>query len=243
MSNEFFDSDEEVVNADELNNYKGLYGEENQEEEERYFEGGAHFPYRWLCDRLEGINRQNRERGNMTILTSESSTKSNKPAVAINVEDFSYSKNIKKNVSTKDTNKAPSLSILNSGNSLSNMMENNFLSFLNENINQNNKSRNVNMVDNVYKNETAYEKIKPEAKINILHNGIITMNENKVISSPAKKQIMSTFKKENKKPNDNMHIFTSYTNELMKKGNIFKDKHREKNPVLINHEFFESHTK
>lgn len=48
------DSEENVAQGEEVNNYKGLfYGD--QEEEERYFDYGAHFPYKELCRRLEKV--------------------------------------------------------------------------------------------------------------------------------------------------------------------------------------------
>jgi hypothetical protein len=48
------DSENEEVNEDDLNNYRG-YFHEQEETEEKYFEHGAHFPYKYLVKKLEEI--------------------------------------------------------------------------------------------------------------------------------------------------------------------------------------------
>ena len=47
-------SDQENINK--INNYKGIFGNEESEEEQRYFEYGSHFPYNWMCERLEELS-------------------------------------------------------------------------------------------------------------------------------------------------------------------------------------------
>ena len=39
--------------GEEIENYKGIYFNNDEKEEQRYFEGGAHFQYKDLCKRLE----------------------------------------------------------------------------------------------------------------------------------------------------------------------------------------------
>jgi hypothetical protein len=48
------DSDNDDMDEDKLNNYRGCFANED-EPEERYFENGAHFPYKTLCKKLEVI--------------------------------------------------------------------------------------------------------------------------------------------------------------------------------------------
>ena len=52
---EFSDNDElvDVENIDEINNYKGIYYQEDTEQ--KFFEADAHFSYVDLCRRLEKI--------------------------------------------------------------------------------------------------------------------------------------------------------------------------------------------
>lgn len=52
--------DDDVIERDnifKLNNYKGIFNNEESDGEQRYFEHGAHFPYKWLCMRLEELSR------------------------------------------------------------------------------------------------------------------------------------------------------------------------------------------
>jgi hypothetical protein len=52
------DSEEEdLIENHNLNNYKGILGNDESEEEQRYFEYGAHFSYKWLCERLEELSK------------------------------------------------------------------------------------------------------------------------------------------------------------------------------------------
>jgi hypothetical protein len=46
------ESEEDMI--DDLNNYKGVFHNE-EEPEERYYEHGAHFPYQILCRKLEDL--------------------------------------------------------------------------------------------------------------------------------------------------------------------------------------------
>jgi hypothetical protein len=72
------DSDDEDLieqnNNNNLNNYKGIFGNDESEEEQRYFEYGAHFPYKWLCQRLEELSRAKTPRTNSpneTVIKNE----------------------------------------------------------------------------------------------------------------------------------------------------------------------------
>jgi hypothetical protein len=52
--------DEDFIERDNLHNldnYKGIFCNEESEEEQRYFEYGAHFQYKWLVQRLEELSR------------------------------------------------------------------------------------------------------------------------------------------------------------------------------------------
>jgi hypothetical protein len=50
----FDESGCDIINEDNFNNYRGYFhGEE--ETDEKYFEYGAHFPYKYLCKKLEEI--------------------------------------------------------------------------------------------------------------------------------------------------------------------------------------------
>ncbi len=102
-------------------------------------------------------------------------------------------------------------------------MENNILSFLNDNLNNNHKSRNVNKPDNVYNNGTNAP-IEPPKRIILKENECDNCNGNSSILSKSNnkepnnvqadhnKLGNTTFKKEEKKNSENLHVFTSYSN-------------------------------
>ena len=66
MDDDFFDEDEEsnenIDVKDDIYNYKGFFVENEQEEEEKkFYEYGAHFPYEQLCQRLELISKERKQ--------------------------------------------------------------------------------------------------------------------------------------------------------------------------------------
>jgi hypothetical protein len=48
------DSEDNIAENDEVNNYKGLFHDED-EPEQRYYECGAHFSFKDLCRKLESF--------------------------------------------------------------------------------------------------------------------------------------------------------------------------------------------
>ena len=67
MDDNFFDEDEEsnedIDIKDDIYNYKGYFVENEQEEEEKkFYEYGAHFPYKQLCQRLEIISQERKQK-------------------------------------------------------------------------------------------------------------------------------------------------------------------------------------
>jgi hypothetical protein len=67
------DSDEDLLEQDYIqgiNNYKGIFGHEDSEEEQRYFEYGAHFPFKWICERLEELSMGYTKENNSLYETS-----------------------------------------------------------------------------------------------------------------------------------------------------------------------------
>ena len=67
MDDDFFDEDEEsnenIDVKDDIYNYKGYFVENEQDEEEKkFYEFGAHFPYEKLCQRLEIISRERKQK-------------------------------------------------------------------------------------------------------------------------------------------------------------------------------------
>ena len=65
MADYFFDEDEEsnedIEVKDDGYNYKGYFVENEEEEEKKFYEFGAHFPYKYLCQRLEIIAKEREE--------------------------------------------------------------------------------------------------------------------------------------------------------------------------------------
>jgi hypothetical protein len=58
------DDEDMLANPDEVNNYKGMYQNDDDESEQKYFEFGAHFAYDVLYRRLEDLRKilpQNRK--------------------------------------------------------------------------------------------------------------------------------------------------------------------------------------
>jgi hypothetical protein len=49
-------NDSELL-GDDLNNYKGFFHGEGNEQEEKYYEHGAHFPYKTLYSKLENLKK------------------------------------------------------------------------------------------------------------------------------------------------------------------------------------------
>ena len=62
MADYFFDEDEEsndnIEVKDDIYNYKGYFVENEEEEEKKFYEFGAHFPYMYLYQRLEIIAQE-----------------------------------------------------------------------------------------------------------------------------------------------------------------------------------------
>lgn len=61
------DSDNDLLEQDNIQgikNYKGIFGYDDSDEEQRYYEYGAHFPYKWLCERLEELSMGNTKENN-----------------------------------------------------------------------------------------------------------------------------------------------------------------------------------
>jgi hypothetical protein len=62
------------ANLDEVENYKGMYQNEEEELEQKEFEGGAHFPYQVLYHKLQELKKKlDLER----VDTTENSSKKN----------------------------------------------------------------------------------------------------------------------------------------------------------------------
>ena len=66
MVDYFFDEDEEsndnIEVKDDIYNYKGYFVENEEEEEKKFYEFGAHFPYMYLYQRLEIIAQEREEK-------------------------------------------------------------------------------------------------------------------------------------------------------------------------------------
>ena len=67
MDDDFFNEDEEsnenIDVKDDIYNYKGYFVENEQDEEEKkFYEYGAHFPYEKLCQRLELISKERKQK-------------------------------------------------------------------------------------------------------------------------------------------------------------------------------------
>ena len=65
MADYFFDEDESNDNIevkDDVYNYKGYFIENEEEEEKKFYEFGAHFPYMYLYQRLEIIAQEREEK-------------------------------------------------------------------------------------------------------------------------------------------------------------------------------------
>jgi hypothetical protein len=67
MDDDFFDEDEEsnenIDVKDDIYNYKGYFVENEQDEEEKkFYEFGAHFSYEQLCQRLEIISKERKQK-------------------------------------------------------------------------------------------------------------------------------------------------------------------------------------
>ena len=56
------DSDEDIDVKNDIYNYKGYFIENEEEEEKKFYEFGAHFPYKYLYHRLEIIAKEREEK-------------------------------------------------------------------------------------------------------------------------------------------------------------------------------------
>ena len=63
---EFFcdeeESNDDFEERDDIYNYKGYFVENEEEEEKKFYEFGAHFPYKQLCQKLEIIAKEREEK-------------------------------------------------------------------------------------------------------------------------------------------------------------------------------------
>jgi hypothetical protein len=161
------DSDDEdmLANPDEVNNYKGMYQNEDDEPEQKYFEYGAHFSYDLLVERLEEIRQilspSRRGEEKCTSVTNTITAASPPKGIFILIKDQNFRK---ANSTSKPHRDAANLS----GDPGSVSNEKNFLFALGGV----NKSRNVNHVDK----ETIY---KPGTGVHIgggYNNGLNALN-------------------------------------------------------------------
>ena len=56
------DSDENIDVKNDIFNYKGYFIENEEEEEKKFYEFGAHFPYKYLYQKLEIIAKEREEK-------------------------------------------------------------------------------------------------------------------------------------------------------------------------------------
>ncbi len=55
------ESNDDIEVKNDIYNYKGYFVENEEEEEKKFFEFGAHFPYKYLCQKLEIIAKEREE--------------------------------------------------------------------------------------------------------------------------------------------------------------------------------------
>jgi hypothetical protein len=55
-------SNENIDVKDDIYNYKGYFVENEEEEEKKFYEFGAHFPYKYLCHQLEIIAKEREQK-------------------------------------------------------------------------------------------------------------------------------------------------------------------------------------
>ena len=168
------DDEDMLANPDEVNNYKGMYQNDDDEQEQKYFEFGAHFPYDVLCRKLDEIRRaqpislkespskEGINKGIYILIKEQNFRRANgnnnnpigekvKPKNS-NLQD----KTDKASFISNNSSKLVSISVGESNPSINvppMPMENNFLISLNTNY----KSRNNNNNDNVYKPGTGVQ--------------------------------------------------------------------------------------
>ena len=92
-----FTESETYIN-DNLNEYKGIFYNENNEEEQKFYEGGAHFKYYELFDILEELVLR-QENDNKTIQNEYNNPKNT--ILNFNFISKGKSRNIKENINDK----------------------------------------------------------------------------------------------------------------------------------------------
>jgi len=157
------DSDDEdmLAGPDEVNNYKGMYQNEDDEPEQKYFEYGAHFSYELLVEQLEEIrltlspSRRGEDKGEKFPAVKNNSAASPPKGIIILIKEQNFRK--------ANNNGKHLANISGEPGSVSN--EKTFLFA----IGGTNKSRNVNNADK----ETIY---KPGTGVHLGCNGFNALN-------------------------------------------------------------------
>jgi hypothetical protein len=130
------DDEDMLANAEEVNNYKGMYQHEEEEPEQKYFEFEAHFCFESMVERLEEVRRQ--------LSPSRRGSSAPSPSLSKGIFILIKEQNFRKaNSSSKPYSRACNLS------GEPGVPENNFLFSLNNAS----KSRNLNHMekDTIYK--------------------------------------------------------------------------------------------
>ncbi len=79
LDNEEKSSEADIDVKNDIYNYKGYFVEnEEEEEEQKYYEFGAHFPYKYLYQKLEILAHEQHERENQEKREREKEKKDKK---------------------------------------------------------------------------------------------------------------------------------------------------------------------
>ena len=199
------ESGEEIdVNNDNIFNYKGYFlenEEEEEEEEQKYFEYGAHFPYKFLYQKLE-ILKEEREEEEKKLKKEKIEKEENKDNTFQNIFNcFNGSKGKSRNRNNNNNEKKNGFTFIPQNDKKENEKNNNIIE--ESKVKEHNASSNI--VNNKHKERTfESNKIKNE-------------NVNLFNSFASKLKINKHLNYSKKEDEDNLKINSKTTSSIIKR--------------------------
>ena len=217
MANYFFDEEEEsnenIDVKNDIYNYKGYFVENEEEEEKKFYEFGAHFPYIYLYKRLEIIAQEREEKKKELENKLKEKEKEIKDDPLIN-EEPNPNDNLK-NLLAVFQQKGKSRNRGEVGNGLTYMPQ----------MNKNNNNH-LNVIENVeinlIKSTSGQNQNELRNKINLNINNALNNNINNCANSKNNNKIKcktNKMKKNIKKPNHQIKIRKRNDNKFLNNNN------------------------
>ena len=232
MAEHYTDEDDTNGNIDvknDIDNYKGYFVENGEEEEKKYYEFGAHFPYKYLYHQLEIIAKEKEQKQREL----EKKLKEKESNVKATKENSKIGDNMKELKAYQSKGKSRNREYVQNGLTFMPQMKNK-INFNNWNIVDNVEINLIRSTIGQEKNKSNYKKIniknKSIPKSNIFNHKTNYLGINKIINKKSPKPSDKQLKKRN--ITNNLNINNSADNNVIYINIFNKDKLFVKNDKI-----------